>query len=68
MIKVEYHGKFDAVEIEHPAGAWTTVVRGEPVSLPNRVAEGLLEQVDNWRRADDPPSTVVGSDVVGGAG
>lgn len=59
MVKVEYVGGFDAVEIEHPVGRVFTVRRGEPVELPARLAERLLEQ-EIWRAVPLPAPAVKG--------
>lgn len=53
MIDVTYVGPFDAVEFEQGA-VWRLAMKGEPVSVPDAVAESLLEQSDNWQRAKKP--------------
>lgn len=53
MIDITYVGPFDAVEFEQGA-VWRTVKKGEAVSVPDKVAESLLEQADNWQRAKKP--------------
>jgi hypothetical protein len=50
MVDVTYIGPFDAVEFEQGA-VWRLAKKGESISVPDRVAESLLEQTDNWQRA-----------------
>lgn len=57
-MKLIYTGIFDAVEV----AAWTDpqtgyareVKRGEPVDIPDAIAERLLEQTDSWARDESP--------------
>ncbi len=55
MIDVTYVGPFDEVEFEQGA-VWRLAKKGEPVSVPDAVAESLLEQPDNWQRAKKSPT------------
>lgn len=58
MMTLRYVGPYDAVEIEWPVGAMTTVARGTTIELPARIAgaspteddpgAGLLAQPGNW--------------------
>lgn len=53
-MRIEYIGLFDEVIV--PAlldqqGYARTVRRGEPVDVPEELAERLLEQTANWRKA-----------------
>jgi len=50
--RVRYVGRSTAREIEHPPGRWVTVVNGETVDLPTRLAESLAEQVGQWELVD----------------
>lgn len=51
MKRITYSGPLHAVEVEVAPLRFVTVERGETVELADRLAESLLEQVDNWSTA-----------------
>lgn len=54
-MKVQYIGMFEAVIVaewvDPQTGYSHEVARGESVDIPDEIAERLLEQPANWRRA-----------------
>lgn len=51
-MKLKYIGPHDAVEVPLPFGGFITVKNGEVKDLPDSLSEGLLEQKDNWKKAN----------------
>lgn len=57
-MKIQYIGMFDAVEVpawrDPQTGYGRVAQRGEAVDIPDTIAEGLLDQPDNWAPAEPP--------------
>lgn len=49
MADVRYVGPHDAVRVPLPSGLDAVCERGATVSVPDSLADGLLEQADNWQ-------------------
>lgn len=56
LVSVTYVGPFDEV-VFFQRGIERTAVNGEPVEVPADVADGLLEQPDNWQPTAKPSKT-----------
>lgn len=52
MKRIKYTGPFDAVDV--PDAGLEGVAQGAVVEVDDDMADRLLEQPDNWRRAPKP--------------
>ena len=53
MPSITYVGSHDAVDVPDPdTGRTYTVEQGKSVDVPDELAKGLLEQADNWQKAE----------------
>lgn len=51
-MKVVYQGPFDEVEVPFDFGGSVKARKGETVDVPDTIGKGLLEQPENWVRAE----------------
>lgn len=53
-MKLVYIGRFDEVAVEDISGFTALVKNGESFDVPDELADKLLEQAENYKKADAP--------------
>lgn len=63
-VSVVYQGGHDAVDVYDPEGSVVAqnVKQGDSIEVSEDVAKSLLEQVDNWKKAEVKSKAAKGND------